>query len=52
MNQFNLEANSFDKPIAILLNSVQKLITFDLGFYLRAIAFSVCICNRFYSVFV
>ena len=39
MNQFNLQANSFDKPIAILLNSIQKLITFDLGFYLRAIAF-------------
>ena len=38
-NQFNIEADSFDKSIAIGLNFIQKLITFDLGFYFRAIVF-------------
>lgn len=38
-NQFNLSADSFDQSIAIGLNFIQKLITFDLGFYFRAIAF-------------
>ena len=39
MNHFNLEANSFDKPIAISINSFHRYIEFDLGFILKSIAF-------------
>ena len=39
MNQFNLQANSFDKPIAISINSFQRYIEFDLDSILKSIAF-------------
>ena len=39
MNQFNLQANSFDKPIAISINSFHRYIEFDLDSILKSIAF-------------
>jgi hypothetical protein len=39
MNQFNLEANSFDKPIAISINSFHRYINFNLSSILKSIVF-------------
>jgi len=39
MNEFNLQADSFDKPIAISINSFHRYIEFDLDSILKSIAF-------------